>query len=268
MATPLLFSLPDPVGDASGDGSYQLPAAPAMQKSDFDIRSLNVQNVGGKLRLTVSLSAIHNPWQALSGWSGVTLDIFIKTAAGGRTALDDLALSTPGLLGWQEHYRLNGFGVQHFQATNLQATNLQATSGSTDSTSSTSTDNASTDSAALVTDQNKVTVRGTDIVLDTALPAGNSYAYWVTTSVYTPLNASGVLPASGNSSGATLRSARSGSPAPLDVLLSGDQRSVYLSGVLPPVGQSTDYRALALLGVALAALLFTVGLAVYIWRQP
>lgn len=246
-ATPPLLSLPDPVGDASGDGSYVLPSAPALRASAFDIRSLNVQNVGGKLQLSVALSGVDNPWQAQSGWSGVVLDIFVKTQSGGRSIMDDLSLSTPGALGWQEHYRLNGFGVQHFRA-DSQTPDQTAPSE--------------------VKDQNKVTVRGTDIVLDTDLSASNSYAYWVTTSVYTPLNASGVLPATGDSGPTSLQSASAGTPAPLDVLLSGDQRNIYLSGTLLPVGQTTDYRALSLLGIAVACLLLTIGLAVVLWRRP
>ncbi len=240
------------MGDASGDGSYQLPALPALQKTALDIRSLSAENRGGKLQLVVALSTISNPWQAASGWSGVTLDIFIKTAPGGRSTLDDLRLSTPGALGWQEHYRLNGFAAQHWQLAN-------PTGGSAE---------ADQQPAQLLPMSPKVSVRGTEIILETDLPASNSYAYWVTTSAYTPLNASGVLSPSGDSSVNTLRSALAGSPAPLDVLLSGDQRSVYLSGVLPPVGQVKDYRSLFLLAGAFACLLLTTGLAIIVWRRP
>lgn len=238
-----LFSLPDPAADAHGDGSYVLPSQPALRESAFDIRSLRAENAGGKLQLVISLGSVENPWHAAGGWSGVTLDIFVKTQSGGDTALADLGLITPGDSGWQEHYRLNGFETLHERVPDGQ------------------------DKPVTLNDHPQLSLRGTDITLLTQLPASEHYAYWVTSSAYTPFNASGVLPASGNGGPNDLRSARASSPAPLDVLYSGDQRSVYLSGVLPPVGQSTNYHALILLGLAVLSLLLAAALALPLWRR-
>ncbi|WP_225429902.1 glucodextranase DOMON-like domain-containing protein [Deinococcus detaillensis] len=245
----LLLSVPDPAGDASGDGSYQLPTRPAISASALDLRLFKAENVSGKLRLSVSFGAIGNPWNAPAGYSGAVLDIFVKTAPGGISDLTGLGLRVAGSSGWQEHYRLDGFQVQHFSAP------------------------PQADQAAgqplrpvLAPDAPRVTLQGTELILDTDLNAGE-YSYWVTSSVYSPFSPDGLLRPGGDTSASGLRSAREGTPVPVDVLLSGDQKQVYATGVLPAVGQIRDTRSVILLGLAIAGLLAAAVLSVLAWRR-
>ncbi len=237
----LLLSVPDPAGDASGDGSYQLPTRPAVSAAMLDLRLFRAENVGGKLQLSTALGAVGNPWQAPAGFSGVNLDIFVKTGPGGANDLDTLGLRAAGPPGWQEHYRVNGFVAQHFSAD--AAGKVRPGSGAP-----------------------RVSLRGTDIVIGTDLPAG-AYSYWVTTSLYTPFSPDGRARPGGDTSPSALRSAREGTPAPLDVLLSGDQKSVYTTGELRAVGQVRDVRALTLLGLAVAGLVVASVLGILAWRR-
>ena len=237
----VLLSVPDPAGDAYGDGSYQLPVRPAVSSDQLDLRLFTASNLNGKLRLSVSLGSLGNPWNAPGGFSGALLDIFIKTGPGGQRDLTGLGLAAPDASGWQEHYRVTGFGVQHFSAD--QAGKL-----------------------TLMNDQPRVGLQGTTLVLDTAMPAGE-YSYWVTSSAYTPLSQDGLLRPGGDTGSLGLRSARAASPVPIDVLLSGDQRAVYASRILPPVGQVRDVRALTLLGLSVAGLLVAIVAGIIAWRR-
>ncbi len=236
----LLLSVPDPTGDASGDGSYQLPTRPAVTEAMLDLRLFRAENVGGEVQLRTALGAVGNPWQAPAGFSGFNLDIFVKTRPGGANDLDGLGLRAARPPGWQEHYRVNGFVAQHFSA----------------------------DAAGkrLSRPAPRVSLSGTDIIIGTDLPAGR-YSYWVTTSLYTPFSPDGVAQPGGDTSPSALRSAREGTPAPLDVLLSGDQKSVYTTGELRAVGQVRDVRALSLLGLAVAGLVAASVLGILAWRR-
>ncbi len=236
----LLLSISDPVGDATGDGSYQVPLQPVISAAQPDVRSFEAENVGGKLRLTVAFGAVGNPWNAPSPFSGVVLDVFIKTAVGGAKELSGLGFKVPGASGWQEHYRVNGFTIQHFSADAAGQPQPNP-------------------------DLPRLSWQGTDLTLDTGLRAGK-YSYWVTSSLYTPLSPDGLLRPGGDTT-AGLKSAREGTPTPLDVLLSGDQKAVYASGVLPAVGQTRDVRALILLGLAATGLIIAVLAGVLTWRR-
>ncbi|GAA4012176.1 hypothetical protein GCM10022631_25050 [Deinococcus rubellus] len=241
LSATVLLSVPDPAGDANGDGSYQLPARPAVSAAMLDLRLFRAENVGGKLQLSTALGAVGNPWQAPAGFSGLNLDIFVKTGPGGADDLGNLGLRTVQPPGWQEHYRVNGFVAQHFSADTAGKVRL--------------------DSGAP-----RVSLRGTDIVIDTDIQAG-AYSYWVMTSLYTPFSPDGVARPGGDTSLSALRSAREGTPAPIDVLLSGDQKSVYTSGALSSVGQVRDVRALTLLGLAVTGLVVASILGVLAWRR-
>ncbi len=237
----LLLSVPDPAGDANGDGSYLLPSRPSLTAAALDLRSFKAENVGGKLRLSTSLGAVSNPWNAPAGFSGFTLDIFVKTAPGGVHELTGLGLQVPGSSGWQEHYRLNGFSVQHFSA---DASGQPALQGAAP----------------------QLHLQGTELSIDTDLKAG-AYSYWVASSLYTPFSSDGILHPGGDTSSTSLRSAGAGSPAPLDVLQPGDQKAAYATGVLRPVGQTRDVRALTLLGLTVAGLVAAAVLGVLAWRR-
>ena len=237
----LLLSVPDPAGDASGDGSYQLPARPAVSAAMLDLRLFKAENVGGKLQLSAALGAVGNSWQAPTGFSGFNLDIFVKTGPGGAGDLGNLGLRAVQPPGWQEHYHVNGFAAQHFSADAAGKVQLNRAAP-------------------------RVRLSGTDLIIGTDLPAG-PYSYWVMTSLYTPFSPDGVARPGGDTSTSALRSAREGSPAPLDVLLSGDQTSVYTTGQLRAVGQVRDVRALSLLGLALAGLVAASILGLVAWRR-
>ncbi len=235
----LLLSVPDPAGDATGDGSYLLSTRPGVSAATLDLRLLRAEDVGGKLQLAVSLGAVGNPWNSPAGFSGVVLDVFVKTQVGGARELTGLGLSTPSGDGWQEHYRLDGFSAQHFSA---------APQGKPRSAAAP-----------------QVRLEGTDLVIATDLRAGQ-YSYWVTASAYTPLSPDGYLRPGGDTA-VGLRSAREGSPVPLDVLLSGDQKAVYATAELSAVGTVRDERALHLLWAALSALVVAVLAGIVAWRR-
>ena len=235
----LLLSVPDPAGDATGDGSYLLATRPALSASTLDLRLLRAEDLGGKLGLSISLGAVGNPWNSPAGFSGVVLDVFVKTQVGGVRELSGLGLRTPSNDGWQEHYRIDGFSVQHFSVGG----------------------DGKVSRAAAPT----VRLEGTDVVIGTNLRAGQ-YSYWVTASAYTPLSPDGYLRPSGDTT-VGLRSAREGTPVPLDVLLSGDQKGVYASAELPSVGVVRDERALHLLWAALGALVVAGIAGIVAWRR-
>ena len=105
-----LLTIPDPAGDTRGDGSYTLPTRPPLSASALDLRELKVESKNGKLRLTVGLGAIQNPWNAPLGYSAGVLDIFVKSRLGGASVLPGLGFVTPAQQGWQYHIRVTGFG--------------------------------------------------------------------------------------------------------------------------------------------------------------
>jgi C-terminal binding-module, SLH-like, of glucodextranase len=235
----LLLSVPDPAGDASGDGSYQFASQPALSTSMLDLRLLRAEDQGGKLRLKISLGAVGNPWNSPVGFSGLVLDVFVKTQVGGVGELTGLGLRTPGNDGWQEHYRLDGFTVQHFSVGSTGKFRVAAAP--------------------------RVRLEGTDFVIDTGLRAGQ-YSYWVTSSAYTPLSPDGLLRPGGDTA-AGLLSAREGTPVPLDVLLGGDQKAVYATAELPAVGIVRDARAQHLLWASVGGLLVAVIAGIVAWRR-
>lgn len=236
----------DPAGDARGDGGYILPQRPAVSEAMLDLRSFSVQAVSGPggrtLRLSVGLSQIGNPWQAPSGYSAGVIDVFVRTSVGGSRTLADTGLQVRGPGGWQYHLRLTGFGSK------LEAAPTEP--------------GASPTLLAAPT----VQVDGTRLVADTAIPAGK-YAYWVTSSVYSPLTPAGLLKPSASRSPLALQASRDDAPAPVDVLAAPDDTLAFTAGTLAPVGQTRDRQTLTLAGLGLAGLLLTLWATVRVWRR-
>lgn len=226
----LAFTFADPAGDALGNGTLTLPQRPPIQAEALDLREF--QAAGNPLSFRVSFGAVQNPWKLPSGFSAGVTDIFVKTGLGGLTSLDHLGLNVPG--GWEYHVRVSG----------AEATLERATE-----------DGKITPLAAP-----KVTLEGTTLNIQTAIPGGQ-YGYWVTSSVYSPLSADGLLRPtlqSDSASPGALGSPFPDAPVPVDVLAAPGDNSAYTTHLFNPVGQSKDMRPLILLSGGLASLLLTV----------
>lgn len=237
-----LLIVADPAGDVRGDGSYRLPSAllSGIERS-VDLRELRAENVGGKLRLSVGLGGMDNPWNAPRGFSAVLLDVFVKTDLGGHTELGDSGFRTPAGVGWQRHYQVSGFDTHAWAA-------------------------GKNGGVQAVTEVPRVSVEGSTVVLDTDLAAGH-YSYWVLSRIYSPLTPSGFLAPRVGGDDASLGVERAGLPSPVDVLSPGDQARAYAAQLLPPVGELRDRRPLALLFLAGAGLLTAVFATFRVWRK-
>lgn len=240
LLTASLLTVPDPAGDARGDGGYILPRQPGVSEDALDLRSFSAAPQGGGMRFTVSFGQIGNPWNAPSGFSAGVTDIFIKTGPGGRQALTGTGLRARNG-GWQYHLRVTGFGST-LQRVTEQEGEVQALAAPS------------------------VRIEGTELVIDAAVPAGN-YAYWVTSSVYTPLSADGVLRPSGGTGPGSLQTGRVDAPTPVDVLAPDGDPRAFTDGTLAPVGQTRDRASLILTGLGGLGLLLTAGATVAIWRR-
>jgi C-terminal binding-module, SLH-like, of glucodextranase len=238
-----LLTLPDAAGDTRGDGSYTLPTRPALSASALDLRELKVEAVGGKLRLTIGLGAIQNTWNAPLGYSAGVLDIFVKSRLGGATMLSNLGFETPPQQGWQYHLRVNGFGNSLEFVPDGKTVPQPRPSA-----------------------QLKVTLSGSAVVISTPIPAGQ-YSYWVTSSLYSPFTKDGMLHPGIGGGAANLVAVKNNAPIPVDVISLGNQAQAYASGVLQPVGQTRDRRAVLLLGLAAAGLLIGLIATVRVWRK-
>ena len=110
-------------------------------------------------------------------------------------------------------------------------------------------------------------MEGPQLVVSTnALPSGR-HAYWVTSSVYTPLSSDGRLHPDPTMNASGLQSAGEGSAVPVDVLAAPGDRRAYTAGVLAAVGQTRDWRLATLAGLGALGLLLT-GLSLWrTWRS-
>ncbi|WP_240741025.1 glucodextranase DOMON-like domain-containing protein [Deinococcus sp. Arct2-2] len=261
-----LFSYPDPAGDARGDGGYVLPTRPAISADALDLREFRAEAPGKVpkntlpllqgtakptvgMRFTVGLGRIENPWGLPSGFSAGVTDIFVKSPLGTVRALGTLGLNVRGAGGWQYHVRVTGAGAT-----------LEGLPSEQDSAASPLTQKPVPMAAPTVT------VEGTNLVIDTAIPSGQ-YAYWVTNSVYSPISADGILRPSTGPDTSALQASRASAPAPVDVLAAPDDTAVYTLDTLAPVGQTRDSRTLLLAGVGGVGLLLTVLATVLVWRR-
>lgn len=210
--------------------------------SALDLRELLVETVAGKLRLNVGLGSLQNPWNAPLGYSAGVLDIFVKSRLGGASELPGLGFDTPPQQGWQYHIRVTGFASSLDFVPDGQTQPQPRTTPI------------------------KVQLQGSGLTIDTPIPSGQ-YSYWVTSSVYSPFTPEGRLrPTSGGGS-ANLMAARANTPVPVDVISGGDQAREYTLGVLQPVGQTRDRRAVFLLALAAAGLLVGLITTIRVWRQ-
>ena len=234
LAAALTFA--DPAGDAHGDGGYLLPQRPAVAAEALDLRSFGARPSGSGTRFTVGFGGQQNPWDIASGFSAGVTDIFVKTDAGGRRDLPGLNLRTAGG-GWQYHLQVSGAGAR-----------LERLSG---------------DELTRLPDP-RVRMDGTELVIEApGLPFGR-HAYWVTSSVYTPLSPDGRLVPTATANPSGLQASAARAPVPVDVLAGPGDRRAYTAGVLAAVGQTRDWRLLTLAGLGALGLVLT-GLSV--WRS-
>lgn len=222
------LSIADPVDDAQGNGSYQLPTLPAINADALDLRQFSVD--GSPLQFVVTYGALQNPWNLKSGFSAGVTDIFVGTSETGVTSLPDLGLNVPG--GWTYHVRVTGANATLTHAV-LQDDQVQM----------------------LALPAPLVSLEGTSLRIQTQIPAGK-YAYWVTSSVYSPLTPHGIVQPSKSLSAIALRTSSLQDPAPVDML--AENNTAYVTRVLEPVGFSTDSKPMILSGVGIAALLLSL----------
>lgn len=248
----LLFSFLDPAGDATGSG-YIYPTQPSIDTSALDLREFEVSSHSGKLRFKVSLGSLQNPWNLPSGYSAGVIDIFVKTPRGGGRTLSDLQTKVAGSGGWEYHLRASGAGANLWQ------------SGTSRSSSSSTSDNINRNQQ-IDLEAPSVSIRGSSLVIDSAIPAGK-YAYWVTSSLYSPLSKTGILPQSTQPSVSAVQVSRPNMPIPVDVLAEAKDLSVYRTGLLSPVGASNDLRVWTLLLCAVASLLVAILASIKIRRR-
>ncbi|MFC6617084.1 glucodextranase DOMON-like domain-containing protein [Deinococcus radiophilus] len=257
-AEPLL-TVTDPAGDAQGDGNLQLPTQPAIPAEALDLRSFEVwPREGGGLTFRVGFGTLENPWNAPGGFSAQTLDIFVKTQSGGQTGLADLNMRTAGG-GWQYHLRVTGFGSHWTHASEEPLTGLDTA----EETSGEAERPANLPAAPRVR-----TEGGNTLVIETDLGAGQ-YAYWVTSSVYSPFSRGGVLVPGGSGTFALTSPSGDGSgPVPVDLLMEEASPQPFNLGVADPVGELRDFRPGLLWGLGLLGLATGVGAGAALWRTP
>lgn len=234
------LSFSDPAGDAHGDGGYVLPLRPAVSAEALDLRSFEVEVEGRTTRLTVDFGGHQNPWRLPSGFSAGVTDIFIKTDAGGQRDLKGLGLRTAGSDGWQYHIQVDGARPLLEQVLGSQRRTLTPP---------------------------EVEMNGTRLVIETdELPTGK-HAYWVTSSVYTPLSPDGRMRPDPSPNASGLQALGEGRPVPVDVLAAPGDRRAYTNGTLAAVGQTRDWRLATLMALGALGLGLT-GLSVWrSWRQ-
>ncbi|WP_243398335.1 glucodextranase DOMON-like domain-containing protein [Deinococcus koreensis] len=274
LLTAALLTIPDPAGDARGDGGYLLPQRPALTQDALDLRSFSAQPQGSGMRFTVSFGQLGNPWNAPSGFSAGVTDIFIKTGLGGQTRLDDTGLRVRGPGGWQYHLRITGFGstltqVREFQGQTPSAQNQPAQTPAAQTTSAQTPSDQTTpaDAPGLRTlAEPDVRVEGTRLVIDAAVPPG-TYAYWVTNSVYTPLSRDGLLRPTQTGGPTALKAGQADAPTPVDVLAAPGDTRAFTDRTLAAQGQTRDLSTLILAGTGLLGLLVTLGATLAVWRR-
>ena len=227
----------DPAGDAHGDGGYLLPQRPAVSAEALDLRTFEAEPLGTGTRFKVGFGGQQNPWELASGFSAGVTDIFVKTDAGGRQDLPGLNLRTADGNGWQYHLKVTGAGATLEQVRGEELARLP---------------------------DPRARMDGTELIIEAPEVPFGRHAYWVTSSVYTPLSPTGRLEpgATANPSGVQANADRV--PVPVDVLASPEDRRAYTDRVLAPVGQTRDWRLATLAGLGALGLLIT-GLSV--WRS-
>jgi len=240
VLTAALLVFSDPAGDARGDGGYVLPSRPAVSEAALDLRSFRVEPGGEGTRFTVELGRLENPWGAAAGFSAGVTDIFVGSSVGGQRALDGLNLQAAGG-GWTYHLRVSPGG----------STLRQHPEGAAE---------------AVTLAPPSTRLEGNALVIDSVVPPGR-WAYWVTSSVYTPLSPDGVLRPVTVPGPARLQVARENAPVPVDVLLPSGDPSPFTRGTLPPVGERRDRRLLILAALGGLGLLLVTWATALIWRR-
>ncbi|MDO4262665.1 MAG: glucodextranase DOMON-like domain-containing protein [Deinococcus sp.] len=245
-----MLRVTDPAGDAHGDGGAQLPTQPAIAPEALDLRSFEVWPRGKFLTFRTEFGALDNPWNAPGGFSAQTLDIFIGTRSGGESTLADLNLRTEGG-GWQYHLRVTGYGARWVHAPQVAGGEAEAGGA-----------------APELPPTPQVRTEGHTVVVDTEVPRGR-YLYWVTSSVYSPMSAGGVLVPGGSGPFSVRVPAGTASPAaPLDVLMEEASPQPFNLGQLAPVGRLNDFRPWLLWGLGLLGLALAAGGSIALWRHP
>jgi hypothetical protein len=235
-----LFSLIDPAGDSRGDGRYILPSRPAISAEALDLRRFQADAQGSGMRFTVDYGAAQNPWDLPLGFSAGVTDIFVKTGRGGLDTLSGLNLRAGGGV-WQYHLRVSGAGTTLEEVPEGSQIPVRRTAPT-------------------------VRLLGTSLIIDAAVPPGE-YAYWVTSSVFSPLTPDGLLRPGTDTGPELLQAPRAGAPVPVDVLAPAGDLQAYETGTLASQGQVRDRRPLILTGLGALGLILTAAATLWLWRR-
>lgn len=235
-----LFSFADPAGDSRGDGRYVLPTRPPVSADALDLRRFEARADGDGMQFTVDYGAVQNPWALPSGFSAGVTDIFIKTGRGGLGTLDSLNLRAADGQ-WHYHLRVSGTGATLEEVPEGRATPLRRADPS-------------------------VRLSGTRLIVGAAVPPGQ-YAYWVTSSVYSPLSPDGLLRPVTEAGAQSLQAPQPGAPVPVDLLAPAGDVQAYATGSLAAQGEVRDRRPLLLSGLGLLGLGLTALATLWLWRR-
>jgi C-terminal binding-module, SLH-like, of glucodextranase len=234
-AATILFSLADPRGDALGDGAYTLPSR--VEASALDLRIFTALDLDGKLEIRLTMDRVTNTENAPNGFSGPIFEVFLAESRGGDEMLGPTGFLTPPSHGWQYRLSVNGFTSRL-----IPSPRRAPVSDGKRVAPSTSL---------------KVRVEGSDVVIDTDLPA-QQYAYWAFVGVYDPLTPTGFKIPTDRWTPTQLASAIPDAPAAVDVLSKGLQLGLYASRVVPAVNEPVT-RTSPLLLTGLAGLCIALG---------
>jgi C-terminal binding-module, SLH-like, of glucodextranase len=234
-AATILFSLADPRGDSLGDGGYTLPSR--IESSALDLRTFSALNVNDKLEFRLTMDRVSNTENAPNGFSGPIFEIFLAESRGGDETLGPTGFLTPPSHGWQYRLSVNGFTARL-----ITSPKRALVSGGNPAPSTTNL---------------KVRVEGSDVVINTDLPA-RQYAYWAFVGVYDPLTPTGLKAPVSRWTPTQLASAIPNAPAAVDVLSKDSQVGLYASRVVPAVNEPVT-RTSPLLLTGLAGLCIALG---------
>ena len=210
----LAVTLPDPTGDAVGNGSLALPTAPVYRRNAFDLLSVEVQDAPN-LALDVTMASLDNPWRLPNGFSLPVIEIYLDTADdAGRTELlygeQGSRMSLPAGVAWDYAFYVTGDAFRVFSGETGEPVDVTGEVGAT------------------------ITREGTTLRLTTRLSRPAQEDLYAVVGSYDPLTASGWRPVTRTPSPGTLSSPTQVVRA-VDVLADTleAQEGAINSGVLP-----------------------------------
>ena len=246
----LAVTIPDPAGDAVGNGSLALPTAPVYRRNAFDLLSVEVQDAPN-LALDITMASFDNPWRLPNGFSLPIVEIYLDTAEGaGQAELlygeAGSRMSLPAGVAWDYAFYITGDAFRVFSGETGEPVDVTQSIGAT------------------------LTREGNTLHLTTRLPRPAREDTYAVVGSYDPLTESGWRPVTRTPSPGTLSSPTQVVRA-VDVLADTleAQEGAINSGVLPrPARRATQNSGWLLLSAA-GLLLSLVGIGLRVrMRAP